>query len=458
MKGTIAIAADLWLAQRQGQEGLQRRARRRLVSLVRHARNASPYLRQLYRGLPHTGWSLPDLPPVTKQEVMAHFDDWVTDAAITCEGIEGYIADPDQVGHPYRDGTFVCTSSGTTGHPGIFVHDARATSVYWVLPLVRGYGAWFDVPELVKLIRSGAREAQVIGTGGHFGGVAWAQRARLANCISRRGIAVFGVEEPLTQLCLDIGEFQPQVLAGYPSALELLAAEEVAGRLHLQLMLAATSGETLQPATRRRITAAFGCIVRDAYAASETLFVGFGCREGWLHLSSDWFTIEPVEADGSTTPPGRFSHSVLVTNLANHLQPVIRYDLGDSVMLKPEPCNCGSPLPAFQVAGRSADALVLVDAQGQKVTVVPLLIGTAIDATPGAANVQVIQNGSSSLRVRFDAEPGYSAGLVWEELHARLNSTLAGVGLDEVHLDYAPGAPVLPAAGGKFRRIVPWSA
>lgn len=455
MTGTMSVGADLWLAERQGQAGLQRRARRRLAALVRHARTASPYFREHYRGVPITGWTLPDLPPVTKPDLMAHFDDWVTDPAITRHGLADFVADPGHVGHPYRDGAFVCTSSGTTGHPGLFVHDARAVSVYWMLPLVRGYGAWFDIPHFVRLLRHGAREAQVIGTGGHFGGVAWAQRARLGRSISRRGIAVFGVDEPLTRLCAAIGAFHPQVLAGYPSALELLASEQAAGRLHLRLMLAATSGETLEPATRERIGAAFGCMVRDSYAASETLFIGFGCDRGWLHLSSDWFSLEPVEADGSGTKPGRYSHSVLVTNLANHVQPVIRYDLGDSVVLKPDPCGCGSPLPAFRVAGRSADTLVLVDAQGRSVTVIPLLIGTAIDATAGASRVQIAQTGPSSLCVRFDAQPGYATDAVWRELRGRLRATLAGVGLAEVHLAYDPAAAVQPAANGKFRRIMP---
>lgn len=57
------------------------------------------------------------------------------------------------------------------------------------------------------------------------------------------------------------------------------------------------------------------------------------CRRGRLHVNSDWFILEPIDAAGRPTPPGERSDSVLVTNLANRVQPVIRYDLGDSVVM-----------------------------------------------------------------------------------------------------------------------------
>ncbi len=44
-------------------------------------------------------------------------------------------------------------------------------------------------------------------------------------------------------------------------------------------------------------------------------------------------------------------HFVL-TNLANTVQPLIRYDLGDQVTMQTERCMCGSPLPVIEVQGR----------------------------------------------------------------------------------------------------------
>lgn len=443
----------MWLAQQQGKAGLRRRRRQRLSGMVRHARTSSPYYRRHYRGLPGGG-RLTDLPPVAKPELMDNFDEWVTDPSVTRAAVEDFIADPARAGAPFVDDIFVCTSSGSTGRPGLFVHDAAATDVYWANPLVRGYAFWLSLHALTDLLRRRAREAQVIGTNGHFGGVAWAQRARLRSAMSARTIHVFSVGWQLAELDAALEAFDPSVLAGYPTALDLLATEQAAGRLHLRLLLAAVSGESVAEGALQRMEADFGCIVRQSYACSEALFVAHSCTEGWLHVSSDWYILEPVQRDGTPTPAGQFSDTVLLTNLANRLQPIIRYDLGDSVCLRPDACPCGSPLPAIKVAGRRADVLTMLDAAGQPRTVVPLVLGTAVDPVPGATMTQLVQTGPSALAVRFETEPGVDPATVWALMHQRLAESLTDLGLANVTLDRDPAKPVRDAASGKFRRIV----
>ena len=62
---------------------------------------------------------------------------------------------------------------------------------------------------------------------------------------------------------------------------------------------------------------------------------------------------------GGPCPLTELSHSTLLTNLANHVQPLIRYDLGDQILLRRDPCACGSTLPVIEVQGRQDDALVM---------------------------------------------------------------------------------------------------
>jgi hypothetical protein len=85
---------DLWRAEREGAAGLARRREPRLADLLAHARGASRFYRHLYRDLPSDGVALRDLPMVTKCELMAAFDDWLTDPGITRAGVEAFIADP----------------------------------------------------------------------------------------------------------------------------------------------------------------------------------------------------------------------------------------------------------------------------------------------------------------------------------------------------------------------------
>lgn len=116
--GKWCTVLDLWRAEREGPAGLARRQETRLSALVAHARARSRFYQRLYRDLPEEGAGLRDLPPVTKRELMAAFDDWVTDPRVTRAGVEAFVADPALIATPFAGEHFVCTSAGTTGHSG----------------------------------------------------------------------------------------------------------------------------------------------------------------------------------------------------------------------------------------------------------------------------------------------------------------------------------------------------
>ena len=155
----------------------------------------------------------------------------------------------------------------------------------------------------------------------------------------------------------------PTVLTSYPTELVLLAREQRAGRLDLDLTGIWSGGESLTGRDRAEIGAAFGCPVVDDYGASEFLNIAYDCGCGSLHLNRDWVILEPVDRDYRPVAPGEPSWTVLLTNLANHVQPIIRYDLGDSVTFAKRPCRCGSPLPALRVGGRRDDTVALAAAE-----------------------------------------------------------------------------------------------
>lgn len=98
----LGLAWDAWLAERAGYAAVMARQRARLGHLVRFARARSAFYRELYRGLPVAIEHLGQLPPVTKQRLMAHFDDWVTDPKIDRAGVQAFIADKTLVGHRRR--------------------------------------------------------------------------------------------------------------------------------------------------------------------------------------------------------------------------------------------------------------------------------------------------------------------------------------------------------------------
>lgn len=99
------------------------------------------------------------------------------------------------------------------------------------------------------------------------------------------------------------------------------------------------------------------CRVWDSYNATEAMPLTIPCVLGRFHVNADWMILEPVDADLRPVPFGTPSTTTLVTNLANHLQPIIRYEMGDSVTFSAQRCRCGSPLPVVTVVGRMNDLL-----------------------------------------------------------------------------------------------------
>lgn len=452
--GEVRVGLDLIAAQRGGAGGLARRQQARLRTLLHVARSRSPVYRRLYGSQGSAVPALQDLPPVTKPGLMAQFDDWVTDPAVTLDDVRGFLADPDLVGTPYRGRYFACTSSGTTGHPGFFLYDRRSVTVFRAMMLARVDVNWLSVADLGRLAGRRFRWAAVVGAGTHYAGAGWMQMERNRSRWRSRSYRVVGLDVPLAEIVDELNDFQPGILTTYPSVLRMLADERRAGRLQIRPVFIETSGETTDPVLVAEAQRVFGCPVHDAYACSEFLFLAFGCRHGWLHVNSDWVVLEPVDEQGRPVEPGVASDTVLLTNLVNHVQPLIRYELGDSVISRPDPCPCGLALPAMRVVSRRDDVMRLADGRGRRVSVAPLAIGSVVEQVPGVHRFQLIQHEPSAMRVRLQVRSGVDGSAVREQVRLALGRYLADIGLGNVTAVDDLSPPRACPGSGKFRQVV----
>lgn len=187
------------------------------------------------------------------------------------------------------------------------------------------------------------------------------------------------------------------------------------------------------------------------------MFMSAMCDEGWLHVNADWVAFEPVDADYRPVAPGEQSHTVLISNLANRVQPILRYDLGDSVLQRPDPCSCGNPLPAIRVQGRSADVLTFRVSTGE-VRLPPLALTQRIEAVRGITLFQLAQTAAATLKMRLQIAPTANADTVWREAEEEgLRKVLAEHGLQHVALERGDEPPE-QGRGGKFREVIPLSS
>ena len=437
---------DIWRTGRREQSAIAARQHARLEDLARFAKKHSLFYKNHYRDRGY-------LQPVTKHDLMANFDDWVTDPEVNIKSVEAFLKEERHVGSLYLDRYAVFTTSGVTGKRGIFIHDANALGIYTGLGIVRNSLGLISPGYIFSAMAGGGRVAVVVATGGHFAGIAATEFARRSNPELSKKVRAFSVMIPLPIMVKELNDFQPAILFGYPTALLLLAYEQRAGRLALHPVEVVTGGEWLAPSARRQIQQAFQCRVRDVYAASEFLGIAFECWHGWLHVNADWVILEPVDESYQPVPAGKAPSTVLLTNLAYRVQPIIRYDLGDCITLRPDPCPCGSHLPAIRIEGRRDEILFLQEPGGGKVPVLPMAIATVVEETPGVQRFQVIQTAPSILQIRLEVMPGTDDGQVWESVVWRLHEYLAAQGLSSTGIEKASELPMRDRVSGKFRQV-----
>jgi phenylacetate-coenzyme A ligase PaaK-like adenylate-forming protein len=443
-------AGDVWSGTWLDRDALEQRAHQRLRTLLRFARAHVPLYQRLHRDLPPASQlSLADLPVLHKSRLMDDLPASLAAVGLSRAAVDAFIADPARIGTPLADHYAVWTSSGSTGVPGIFVHDGDALAVYDALELLRfrrlSVGPLPAGPFLAR-----ERYAMVAAIEGHFAGIATVERLRRTFPLLAPWVRAFSVLQPLPRLVEQLNEYRPTLLAAYPTVAELLADEQQAGRLHLSLEELWCGGESLSGATRAQVARVFGCRVREAYGASEFLSIAWPCRHDRLHVNCDWVLLEGVDARGRPVPPGVPSHTTLLTNLANRTQPLIRYDLGDSITVLPGPCPCGSQMPAIEVQGRGDDVLSLSCRHGPATKLMPLALATVLEDEALVNDFQLLQTGPRHLVLRLGCAERARADAACAALRAYLQRLdLAGV---RVGLDTAP--PRREPRSGKLRRVV----
>lgn len=449
---TGAVAADIVAASYASADALAARQARRLAALLSSSARRSPIYRRLLGGREASRVRLQDLPVMRKSELMRRFDGWVTEPEIRLDALRRFTADPSCIGDAFLGRYVVWESSGSSGEPAVFVQDASAMAVYDALealrrPVAQDLRRAFDPWGLAERI------VFVGATGGHFASNVSIERLRRLNPALSGRLRSVSFLQPMEQLVAELQAHMPTVIATYPSAAVLLAEECLAGRLRIAPREIWTGGETLSPAMRGLIGQAFACPVVNSYGASEFLTLACECHRGRLHLNSDWAILEPVDADGVAVPAGVTGAATLLTNLANHVQPLIRYDIGDRVTIDPAACPCGSSLPVIDVQGRCDDILRLGSRGQATVNVLPLALTTVLEDDAGLFDFQLVQTGPRELLLCTPRQGG-AADDDLRRARTILAGFLARQGAGGLRIRCRSGQPGRLGRTGKLQRVI----
>ena len=406
-----------------------------VLKLVDFARKHSPYYHQLYLG--HDVDSLTGfakLPTVNKQLMMDNFDDLNTVGLHLKDVMEYAVGKElckDYLGY-YQDKYVVGLSSGTSGNKGLYLTSRELTQRAPAVFLARGGLPLRLLPFRILFM------LRVFSQG--------------FNDIAAPGIKLkyMSTMKPPQVLINAANDINANILMAPPSLLRLLAP--LAGGLKQRPRWVVSYAEVLEQEEKARLSAAFGCPVVEIYQTSEGQ-IGSACSHGTLHINEDLVYVELLDSEGRASQLGEKSHRMLVTNLVNRAQPLIRYEMNDILELG-GPCPCGSAFRTIaRIVGRNDDVLWVRTQSGDVRALFPDLVSRWIITTSDAIReFRVRQIQPERLAITLDINDPALAPAVIEELKQRFSQELAYFDL-VCELDVTVEPITLPMDGAKMKRF-----
>jgi putative adenylate-forming enzyme len=404
-----------------------------LLELRRFAYERSAFYRRFHRGF--EGKPLAELPVVTKAELMNSFDEAVTDPRVRIRDVETFLA--ARRGNELFLGEYwIARTSGTTGHPGTFLANRREWTT--VITSYARAQEWAGIrANLLRRTRLGVVSSLT----------PWHQSAVVGQSVDSAFVPVrrWDATRPIEGIVAGLNAWQPENLIAYASMARVLADEQIRGKLRIRPRAVMCASEVLTPETRARIVEAWGIPAFNVYAATETAGVASECSRHRMHLFEDLVITEVVDDRNQPVPPGTTGAKLLVSVLFSRTQPIIRYEMSDSVALSPDRCGCGLPFSTIAtIEGRVEDTLTLPGVNGTPVRVHPNVFGRVMERV-ATREWQIVQE-PAAIRVLL-ARPDRS----FDErgLETSLHHELESVGAAEIPIHIERVEQVPRTAAGK---------
>lgn len=240
-----------------------------------------------------------------------------------------------------------------------------------------------------------------------------------------------------------LAAIRPTEVRGYPSSVVAVARTlKERPDLGVRPRAVQTTAETLLPAWRQDIEAAFGCPVFDQYGSSEMSHYVSQCERGTYHVHPEYGFVE-ILAEGRPAMPGE-EGEVVCTSFVNLAMPLLRYRIGDIAVPGSGRCDCGRAFPIIEkIVGRTDDVLITPD--GRRIG----RLDPVFKGSKGIVEAQIVQTSPGTVTLNLVAGEGFDAKVrqvVVDELRARLGAEVS------VTVVLVPEIP--KGANGKFRPVV----
>jgi phenylacetate-CoA ligase len=229
---------------------------------------------------------------------------------------------------------------------------------------------------------------------------------RISRVDRRLYLSSFHLSPEAARSYLDVLERRrPEYLMGYPSSLEILAAYCLdAGRtLAWSPKRVWFSSEPMYEHQRELITRVFRAPIVGLFGSAERIVSAAECESGSYHLAMvDGF----VEGQFGRLDP---HEPARVTTLMNRVMPLIRFELGDIISVRPDAvCPCGRTLPVIEPVVTKHEDWVDTPS-GRRVS--PSALTWAFKDLRGVRRSQIVQISDRTVEVHVDADESAMDGI-----------------------------------------------
>ncbi len=422
--------------------------KKRLYDLVTYAKENSPFYAAYYDDLPKN-FTIRDLMPTNKEMLFGDYDNWSTDREVTLASLEEHMAG-DDADKLYLGKYYMSSTSGTEGERVVSLFDENAALIMSTTYLNRAFP---KKDALRSFLLKGGRAASIYTTGNAFFHNSFAKmRQKYLPLRANRSI-MLSAQSSTNSITSDLAAFKPVLLSGFPSVLSRMADEKKASRLKISPVLIMADGEPLDKETREKLKSVFGCEVTSSYSTALSGCIAYECSEHHLHINDDWIIVEPVDEHNNPVKPGKTSDKLLVTNLANYIQPVIRCELGDRIRYHERECICGNKSPWLEVRGRNLDQIRFVD--GPREIIVPVAeLDDVLRNEDYIKRYQIIVNPNNHLELRLTGTNGVDRTLAFFRAEKVLRSYMKSIGVIAPMITLDKEAPMPDPLSGKYQTVI----
>ena len=434
----IVAMIKTYKANNMDENKIKKLQEKRLKKIVKYARKNSAYFNELYKGV-GDNYKLEELPVTNKVDMMKNFDTWITDKNINMHKIEEYMKDIDNVGRMLDNKYLIFKTSGSTGNPAIILYDKQNIDVASAVAAFRTFARKEDFDAFMK---NGKKTAGVFANYGFYLACGMSRYLQL-NMPKKQTKITIDVNEKEEEIIRRLNEFKPAMLSGYPSNLAVLADYD---ELKITPNVVITGGELLTDEIRNKLENKFNCYVQTHYSCTEAGEIACECSEKHLHINEDWVIVEAVDKNNNPVPYGTLSDKVLITNLSNYIQPFIRYELTDRVIVHNEKCKCGKNTLWLEIEGRTDDILEFAN----KTFIAPMSLYKILQEVKEIKRFQLVQKEQTKLELRIIAEDREQA---FNSAKDKLQQFLNSKNIYDVEIILSDKSPEANKISGKFNHV-----